>query len=105
MRLSVFALLLLLALPAHAKGQDVGKTDSEIVRILKQKGILDSNGNYSGGGGISGTIAANQLVYATGASSVAGISAVAAGQVLASNGASSPPAYTRDPSVRNLTLS
>ena len=57
-----------------------------------------------GGTGLS-SWTTGQLVYASGSTTLAGLSAVASGQVLASNGTGAAPVYTASPSVTALTAS
>ena len=60
-------------------------------------------GGYGGTGLATYTI--GDLLYASAASTLAKLAAVATGQVLASQGAATAPAYTATPSITNLTLS
>ena len=57
-----------------------------------------------GGTGLS-SWTTGQLVYASGSTTLAGLTAVSSGQVLASNGTGAAPVYTASPSVTALTAS
>lgn len=61
--------------------------------------------SFSGLGIVApGNLATGDILYASNTTTVAGLAAVASGQVLASAGTSTAPAYTANPSITNATI-
>lgn len=91
-RLIFYTALLIAGLAAktYAAGTEVGSFTSPLSPTLGGTGLT----SYTTG----------QIVYASASTTLSGLSDVATGQVLASGGTSTAPAYTANPSVSSVTL-